>query len=216
MGSTKGHGAAAVGVDEQDQSHDQNPTAPHLRGPWPDGRPLLRREVAAYLADVADGSIDHLPTRCAPWTVADVTAHLAVSLLRFNAMIDQSRNGDLSPPFAPELIDEENLEAVAMFDGDPVQALADEAEGLLERTTDLLEPVPHQIGVMPAGLQILFGLLDVCMHHDDVLDAAGRRYAVPEEVVVVARPVAFNLFGVSSDEVDLATALIVGSGRPKL
>lgn len=188
--------------------------AEHLSGPWPDGRTLLRREVDSYVAEVADGSIDRLPTRCPPWTVADVTTHVAETLRRFDAMIDQARTGDFTPPFAPDETDGENLRAVAAFDGNPVDALGEAADGLLERTVDLAEPVPHQIGVVPAGLQVLFALFDITLHHDDVLDATGGRYAMPDDVVEVLRPVAVALFGIDRDETDLATVLMVGSGRP--
>lgn len=187
---------------------------PPLQGPWPDGRGLLRREVDAYLADVADGSLDRLATRCEPWTVADVTTHLAATFLRFNRMIDQGRRGDFTPPFAMDELDGENLRAVEAFTGDPTQALVEQTDGLLLRCTDLDEPVPHQAGTIPVGLQVLFGLLDTVVHHDDVLSAAGRRYVLPDDVVATLLPVGQRLFGIAPDVDDPATVIIVGTGRP--
>lgn len=188
--------------------------APPLQGPWPDGRAVLRREVDAYLADVADGALDGLSTRCEPWTVADVTTHLAETFLRFNRMIDQGRSGDFTPPFANDQLDAENQRAVDTFDGDPVAALGEQVDALLTRCTDLDEPVPHQVGTVPAGLQVLFGLFDVTAHHDDVLAAAGRRYVLPDDVVTTMLPMAQRLFGIPADVDAPATVLIVGSGRP--
>lgn len=188
--------------------------APPLQGPWPDGRSLLRREVDAYLGDVADGTLDDLPTRCEPWTVADVTTHLAETFLRFDRMIERGRHGDFAPPFGMDELDAENQRAIDAFSGDPVRALAEQTDALLAAATDLDEPLPHQVGTIPVGLQLLFGLMDVAVHHDDVLAAAGRRYPLPADVVAALLPVAQRLFGMPPDVDDAADALIQGTGRP--
>ncbi|HWL37727.1 MAG TPA: maleylpyruvate isomerase family mycothiol-dependent enzyme [Frankiaceae bacterium] len=151
-------------------------------GPWPDIRPLVAAELDAYLAAVA--AIDPaLPTRCAPWTVRDVTTHLAATFERFVAMLSQGRRGDLTPPFAPEDMDAENLRAVRAYTRDPEAALREECERFLALASDPDEVMPHQRGPIPVGVQQLFGLGDLAVHHDDVAVAAGRSYAPPPEVV---------------------------------
>ena len=89
---------------------------PHLQGPWPDGIASSRHELGAYVDDVSDGARDDQPTRCSPWTVRDVTAHLAATFQRFHRMLDQGRGGDFTPPFSPEELDAENLRAVEVID----------------------------------------------------------------------------------------------------
>ena len=85
---------------------------PHLLGPWPEGITLSRHELGSYVDDVADGSLDDQPTRCSPWSVGDVTRHLAATFQRFQLMLDQGRAGDYTPPFSPAELDDENLHAV--------------------------------------------------------------------------------------------------------
>ena len=163
---------------------------PHLQGPWPDGIALSRKELAAYVNDVADGSLDDEPTRCDPWSVRDVTTHLAVTFERFQRMLDQGRAGDFTAPFPAEELDDENLRAVASFSGQPLEALVTAANGFLDDVTDLDEPVPHQLATIPAGLQVLFGLMDLAMHHDDVLSVTGRRYRPQADTIAAVLPVA--------------------------
>lgn len=151
-------------------------------GEWPDVRPLVRRELDAYLDFVAQVPGDP-PTRCSPWTVSDVTRHLAATFERFAAMLSQGRRGDFSPPFPPGLLDEENLRAVREFRGDPDIRLREEGERLLALATDPDEPMPHQLGTLPVGVQLLFALADLAIHHDDVAVACGSSYAPPDDVV---------------------------------
>jgi uncharacterized protein (TIGR03083 family) len=187
---------------------------PHLLGPWPDGRALSRRELTAYVDDVADGSLDDRPTQCAPWSVRDVTAHLAATFQRFQLMLDQGRAGDFTPPFSPDELDTENLRAVEVFDGQPLEALVAATNGFLDDVTDLDEPVPHQLATIPAGLQVLFGLMDITIHHDDVLCATGRRYRPQPETIDAVVSVAERLFGMPPAQDDPWALIIHGSGRP--
>ena len=187
--------------------------APQFAGPWPDGLVATRHELSSYLDDVADGSLDSLATRCAPWSVRDVTVHLAETFRRFHGMLDQGRAGDFTRPFAPDELDVENLRAVESFSGDAAEALSIAADGFLDALDSLDEPMPHQFGPLPAGLQVLFGLMDISMHHDDVLVAVGRRYRPATETVDVIGPVAERLFGMPADQADPWEAILVGSGR---
>jgi uncharacterized protein (TIGR03083 family) len=175
---------------------------------------LSRTELAAYVDDVADGSLDDEPTRCAPWTVRDVTAHLAATFQRFQTMLDQGRSDDFTPPFTPEELDDENLRAVESFSGEPLEALVTAANGFLDDVTDLDEPVPHQLATIPAGLQVLFGLMDIVLHHDDVISVAGRRYRPWLETIATILPVAERLFGMPPDQPDPWAVIVIGAGRP--
>lgn len=187
---------------------------PHLHGPWPDGVALSHLELGAYVDDVADGSLDEQSTRCPPWVVRDVTAHLAATFQRFQLMLDQGRTGDFTPPFTPEELDTENLRAVEVFDGPPLAALVAAAHGFLDDVTDLDEPVPHQLATIPAGLQVLFGLMDIAMHHDDVLSVTGQRYRPQPDTIAAIVSVAERLFGMPPDQDDPWALMVVGSGRP--
>jgi len=156
--------------------------APQFAGPWPDGIALTRDELSRYVNDVADGSLDALATRCSPWSVRDVTIHLAETFRRFQRMLDHGRSADFTPPFTPEELDAENLRAVESFTGDPVEALTAAASSFLDGLDSPDEPMPHQLATLPTGLQVLFGLMDISIHHDDVLSAAGRPHPRPRRV----------------------------------
>jgi uncharacterized protein (TIGR03083 family) len=153
-------------------------------GSWPDLRPMLRRELEAYLAYAGSLGSDP-PTRCPPWTASDVTRHLAATFGRFADMLVRARAGDLSPPFAPEDLAEENLRAVRDLAavGDPLARLREEATRSFDLSTDPDELMGHQRGVLPVGVQQVFGLADVVIHHDDVAVAAGASYEPPDDVV---------------------------------
>jgi uncharacterized protein (TIGR03083 family) len=187
--------------------------SPPFVGPWPDGIVATRHELASYLADVADGSLDALATRCAPWSVREVTVHLAETFRRFHLMLEQGRRGDFAPPFASDELDSENLRAVEAFSGDPAEALTVAAAGFLDALDSLDEPVPHQAGTLPVGLQVLFGLMDIAMHHDDVLAAAGRRYRPSTEALAAIVPVAERLYGMPADQPDPWSLMLLGAGR---
>jgi uncharacterized protein (TIGR03083 family) len=152
-------------------------------GRWPDVRDLARAELESYLADASDPASQDRPTRCPPWTVADLTRHLAATAARFNAMLAQSRAGDLRPPFERNALSEENLRAVREFTGDPLASLREEAGRFLEDSTDPDEIMAHQFGPIPVGLQQHFLLNDIAIHHDDLAAAVGRSYRPPDAVV---------------------------------
>jgi len=190
--------------------------APPVAGPWPDGRAASRHELSRYLDDVADGSLDGLATGCVPWTGRDVTVHLTETFRRFSRMLEQGRRGDFTPPFTPDQLDAENLRAVEGFVGDPAVELGTAAIGFLDLVVDLDEPVPHQLGTVPAGLQVLFGLLDLALHHDDVLVPAGRRHRPEPETIAALVPVVERLFGVPPGQDDPWAVILAGSGRPPM
>ena len=177
--------------------------APPMAGPWSDGAvPAARQELWQYLDEVADGSLDGLATGCVPWTGRDVTIHLAETFGRFYADARAGTARGLHPSVRPDELDAENLRAVEDFTGDPNEALRSAADGLLDQVDDLDEPMPHQFGTIPAGLQVLFGLLDLSLHHDDVLVAGGRRHRPGPDTLEAVRPVIVRLFGVDPGQDD--------------
>lgn len=152
-------------------------------GAWTDVRDITRAELQSYLTDASDPAIQDVPTRCPPWTVADLTRHLAATAARFNAMLAQSRAGDLTPPFGRNELSKENLRAVREFSGDPLARLREEAERFLSDSSDPDEIMAHQLGPIPAGLQQRFLLNDLAIHHDDLAVAIGGSYRPPDAVV---------------------------------
>jgi hypothetical protein len=146
--------------------------------------------------------------------VRDVTAHLAATFERFGGTLEQGRRGDGTPPFAMDQLDAENLRAVEAFSGDPSAVLAQQADAFLDAVDDLDQPMPHQLGVVPAGLVVLFGLMDLAMHHDDVTAAAERRYRPPRPTIDAISPVVERLFGVPLPADDPWPTMVIGSGRP--
>lgn len=183
-----------------------------LRGPWPDARDLCRGELESYLVDASDPRVRELPTRCPPWTVQDITRHLAATAARFNAMLEQSRGGDLSPPFAPPELAEENLRAVREFEGDPIETLRSQTEQFLADTSDPPEVMAHQLGPIPVGLQQLFLLADLAIHHDDIAIAAGGSYR-PSVAVVDALVSMGTVFGQQATGPDRWAEVLAFSGR---
>jgi uncharacterized protein (TIGR03083 family) len=188
---------------------------PNLAGPWPDALELTRAELASFIDAVAGGESDDLPTRCQPWTVRDITIHLAETFKRFARMTEQGRTGDFTPPFAREDLDQENLRAVAEFDGDAVEALREQGTRFLDLVdpANLDEPIPHQMGTLPIGLQINFGLMDLAVHHDDIEAARGGTYTPPAGALDAIVEVAHREFGMPTDLPDPWPLLIAGSGR---
>ncbi len=132
---------------------------------------LVRRELDNYLADAERDAYWDKPTRCDPWTVHDITRHLAATFARFNRMLAQGRAGDYSKPFERDELAEENLRAVAAFTGDPIAALRREVEAFVAAARDHEEVMPHQFGPIPVGLQMRFGLNELAVHHQDLIEA---------------------------------------------
>jgi uncharacterized protein (TIGR03083 family) len=153
--------------------------------PWPMAVDWSAIELGGYLAAAADPAIQHVATRCPPWTVRDLTAHLAATFGRFADQLDRAGAGDLTAPFGPDDLSRENLRAVGLFRGDPLQALEQQAGRFLgqARRSGAGRLMGHQRGPVPVGLQVLWGLSELAVHHDDVSDAAGSSYRPGDRVV---------------------------------
>lgn len=151
--------------------------------PWPDAISWSLQELRLYLAAAADPAVQALPTRCLPWTVADLTAHLAATFRRFADQLDKARAGNLDAPFPPDQLPAENLRAVRDFRGDPRHELTQQAHRFLGSVGRVDELIGHQRGPVPAGLQVMFGLNELAVHHDDLAHAAGSSYRPRSDVV---------------------------------
>lgn len=173
----------------------------------------MLQELTSYMGTASDPPLRELPTRCPPWTVHDLTAHLAETFARFNRMLERGRTEDLRPPFARDDLPRLNLEAVARFEGDALARLRAEATSFIGAVTDLTELMPHQFGPIPVGLQVLFGLNELAIHHDDAAAAAGGGYRPPEAVVEALVPVWERALTGLPDERDSWRAIIRASGR---
>lgn len=143
----------------------------------------VRAELRAFLTDAGDPAIQALPTRCAPWTVRDLSAHVGLTFARFNRLLAQARAGDLTPPFGPKDLKHENLRAVAAFTGEPLGLLADEAEAFLDAARDQDELIAHQFGPLPLRVQLGFALSELAIHHHDIAEATHQHYEPPEQAV---------------------------------
>lgn len=145
----------------------------------------VRAELRAYLTDAADPGIQDLPTRCTPWTVRDLSAHVALTFARFNRLLAQARTGDLSPPFRPKELKHENLRVVAAFTGEPLGLLAGEAQAFLGAAQDQDETIAHQFGPIPLRVQLGFALSELAIHHHDLAEAKHQHYDPPEPTVAL-------------------------------
>jgi uncharacterized protein (TIGR03083 family) len=157
--------------------------------PWPLTIETTRAELQLYLDTVHEPTTWGRPTRCEPWTVRDITRHLGATFQRFADMLEQSRTGDSSPPFAKEELDQQNLLAVDEFEGHPEERLSSESDRFLSLIGEGDEPMAHQSGTIPVALQLLYGLNDIVFHHDDVSHAFGYRYRPHPAVVELLVPV---------------------------
>ncbi|ONK12666.1 maleylpyruvate isomerase family mycothiol-dependent enzyme [Streptomyces sp. MP131-18] len=168
--------------------------------PWPQAVAWSRAELRHYLAAAAGPGLGALPTRCPPWTVRDLTVHLAETFRRYADLLARGRAGDLAPPFAPGSLPAENQRAVDAFGGgDPAGALRHEAERFLGAVADPAEMMPHQFGPIPVGLQVMFGLNELAVHHDDLARATGRSRR-PERPVVTALAAMYGaVYGLPGD-----------------
>ncbi|HEY8458091.1 MAG TPA: maleylpyruvate isomerase N-terminal domain-containing protein [Actinopolymorphaceae bacterium] len=66
--------------------------------PWPQAVDWSHRELQRYLDAAADPDIQALATRCPPWSVADLSAHLAATFRRFADQLEKARSGSSPPP----------------------------------------------------------------------------------------------------------------------
>lgn len=153
--------------------------------PWPEALDWSTAELHGYLTTAADPAIRGLPTRCPPWTVRDLTAHLAATFQRFADQLDKAQAGDLTAPFGPGDLSCENRRAVQRFRGEPEPELRRQATRFLRqagagRAGQLMG---HQRGPVPVGLQVLWGLSELAVHHDDVAAAAGTSYRPADPIV---------------------------------
>lgn len=186
----------------------------HATAPrWPSVVPLVRTELDGYERAASVPALRARPTRCPPWTVDDVTAHLAETFRRFADLLARSRRGDRSPPFARSELARENLRAVASFRGDPRRALAEQSSRFLDAVADPEEPMAHQLGVLPVGLQVRFALNDVVLHHDDVAAVSGGAYRPPDTVVDALLPVYAEVLGPLPAGTDPWLRIVAASGR---
>lgn len=182
--------------------------------PWPAAIDWSSAELRSYLADAADPGAAQLPTRCPPWTVSDLTAHLAATFQRFADQLARARAGSLAPPFERDQLSSENLRAVREFRGDSVQALADHAQRFLRGATagSAADLMGHQLGPIPVGLQVMFGLSELVVHHDDLAAATGHSFR-PADEIVTALAAMRTAAGGLADGTDTWLAVLRGTGR---
>lgn len=180
--------------------------------PWPAAISWSHRELRAYLAAAADPAIQALPTRCPPWTVANLTAHLAATFSRFAVQLAKARTGNLDAPFPPGQLSRENLRAVREFRGDPVHALTWVAGRFLGTIDAVDERIGHQHGPIPVGLQVMFGLTELTVHHDDLAHAVGSSYRPPGEIVAALADTYSAVFGMPAGP-DPWACLLQATGR---
>lgn len=155
-------------------------TGPETSPPWPYATALLRAELDRYLADAALPDRQQLPTRCPDWAVREVTVHLVCTFSRFRIMLAQGRAGDFTAPFEVHQLSAENLRAVRAYQGtDPCGELRATIGGFCSALRHGDERIPHQLGPIPVALQVLFGINELAIHHDDVAAAAGLGYQPP-------------------------------------
>lgn len=186
--------------------------APAFVGPWPLCGDLLRRETDAFVLEQVDPA---LPTRCAPWTVADVRKHIAATFYRFNELLRRGRVDNFVQPFAPDELDAENQRAIDAWPTgrDPSRAVCEQVGRFLALAVDADAPMPHQRGVIPVGLQMRWGLADVVIHHDDIAGAQGREYEPEPDVVNAIVPAYEALGGAHAPRQDRWAWILERSGR---
>lgn len=143
-----------------------------------------------------------------------ITRHVAATFDRFDALLRQSRTGDLTSPFDIDDLSADNLRAVAEFRGHPETALVDAVERFVAAIDRLDEPMAHQFGPISVGLQQLaFGLNELVLHHHDVCDAVGYPWRPPREVTATLVQVWQRALGGLPDATDDWLRLLAASGR---
>ena len=182
-----------------------------VAGPWIYAPEIVRSELERYLDDASRPDIQELPTRCPGWDVRTVTVHLVCTFTRFGEMLARGRSGDFSPPFAVNQLAAENQRAVRDYaGGDPCEQLRAVVTDFCADLTEGEELMPHQHGPIPVGLQVLFGISELAIHHDDVAVAAGHRYLPPARTLAVLGQLSRRWRGV---EVGDWTTIVLASGR---
>jgi uncharacterized protein (TIGR03083 family) len=187
--------------------------AGRLDGPWPVPAADIRAELVSYLAAASDPSVWEMPTLCPAWTVRQVTMHLAATFDRFGHQLTKSRSGDLTPPFGRDELTAENLRAVAAFSGDPEESLRESVGRFLGMIGSAGDLIGHQRGPIPVGLQALFGLNELAVHHHDLPAATGHRYRPGDHAVALLVSMADEVFGLPKG-VDPWDRLLRHTGRP--
>lgn len=180
---------------------------------WSTVTELIRAELQSYLAAAGAPEVQSLPTRCIPWTVRDLTAHLAITFRRFADMLAQSRTGDLSPPFARDELTVINLRQVERFTDDPVADLPAQAGRFLSLATDPAELMAHQRGPIPVGLQAHFALNELALHRHDLEEARGGDYRPADQVIAALLPIWKEVLGGLPPGEDDWTRILAASGR---
>jgi hypothetical protein len=121
--------------------------------------------------------------------------------------------GNLSPPFVRRELSDENLRSVTAFSGNPCAELRRWAEGFVVAVGDPEEPMAHQFGTIPVGLQLLFGVSELAIHHDDLADARGSRYQPRGAVVQALVPVWERVLGGLPPGANDWAGILAASGR---
>ncbi len=186
------------------------------RGPWPAVNDLIAVEFDRYLADAERPELRSATTGCAPWTGDELTAHIVETFGRFSAMLTRARAGDFTPPFERDGLSAENHRAVVDFDRDPVAALRPAVEGFCSAATDPEEPMAHQFGPIPVGLQAAFGLAELALHHLDLVAPSGEVYRPDDDLVAVRIAASYEpvlATGGLLDATDPWAALLDATGR---
>jgi hypothetical protein len=95
----------------------------------------------------------------------------------------------------------------------PLDELAKLASTFLDAVGAADELLGHQFGPVPAGLQVMFGLNELAIHHDDVAHAASGTYRPPGEVVTALADMYDAVFGLPPGT-DAWSRLLQATGRP--
>ena len=172
---------------ESPTTDEPNDDAWRTSGDWTMPLTHLAVELELFLATARRPDVPPAPTRCEPWTGDQLVAHVAATFQRFNEMLTQSRDGDLSAPFERDGLHQANQEAVETFSQDPPAACEQAARKFFRLIEDPNELMAHQLGPIPVAVQAAFGLSELMLHHHDLLSAVGEFYSpspgAPEAVV---------------------------------
>ncbi|MFE3451608.1 TIGR03086 family metal-binding protein [Nonomuraea sp. NPDC059194] len=151
-----------------------------------DVRELDRRAVLAGVEVVARATSEDLgrPTPCAGWTLADLLAHMTAQHRGFAAAA-RGEGADLAAWRLPPA-DDDLLMSYGQAARHVIDAFAQ--DGVLERGFTLPEFGPGT--VFPGARAIGFHFIDYVVHGWDVATALGIGYAVEDDLVEAAWPIA--------------------------